>query len=209
MKKTWGGKRDGAGRKNVSKTVTHMKRERVHSHYPMHLTVRLRKSMPNLRQRRLQRALHKGILMSEKLGLRVIHYAMQTNHLHLIVEAKDNPGLARGMQSLIGRMGKIIRRYIGGKGSVFAGRYHLRVIKTASYMKNVLKYVLFNSARHLDVIEHIDSFSSADSFTKWRQLLGRKLTGFIAAQVATMTPRKAPDVFAPKTWLASVGWQTG
>jgi REP element-mobilizing transposase RayT len=39
-----------------------------------------------------------SIAASEKDGFRVVHFSIQSNHLHLIVEATDEQSLSRGMQ---------------------------------------------------------------------------------------------------------------
>jgi hypothetical protein len=150
------------------------------------------------------------------------------NHVHLIVEAKSQKDLANGMRSLGGRFGRILRKHAEsyrseksagikpksarkGSGAVFAGRYHIHVLKTPTEMRNALKYVLLNHAKHLKLIDHIDYFSSGPYFKKWKELLGSKASIMVIEQLETRRKANA-DAFIdsslslPQSWLARVGW---
>ncbi len=41
-----------------------------------------------------------------RIGFRVVHYSIQSNHLHLIVEADSRDDMVSGMRSLGGRLAK-------------------------------------------------------------------------------------------------------
>jgi hypothetical protein len=125
----------------------------------------------------------------------------------MIIEAADNNALARGMRSLAGRFGEAVRKLSGTKGKVFLGRYHLRVVKSPTQMKNSLQYVLLNQCKHSDMLEHMDPFSSARFFPHWRKLLGKKMNDVIEWELVTLsTALEAAGLSAPRSWLASVGW---
>jgi REP element-mobilizing transposase RayT len=210
--KNWGGKRAGSGRKNLSRTINHMKRGRVNFDFPFHVNQKLAPDLPNLRTAHFHRQLVTAIKAAHKFGLRVIHYSVLKNHIHLICEARNNADLGAGMRSLFGRISRIVRR-ISTKpidGSVFRGRYFLNVIRDPRHMRRTLEYVLFNKARHQKVIEHIDTFSSAAAFSSWKALLGRRLNGLIQEQIENLKPLKDPflklGVSPPKSWLAWNGW---
>jgi REP element-mobilizing transposase RayT len=49
---------------------------------------------------------------------RIVHFSVQTNHLHLLVEADDELALARGIQGLGIRLAKAINRRVGRSGRV-------------------------------------------------------------------------------------------
>jgi REP element-mobilizing transposase RayT len=212
----WGGKRLGAGRPNLSKEVNHLKRHEVSLKQPLHLTLRLKEKLPNLRNAILLREFQKSVKGAKKLGLYVIHFSIQSNHIHLFAEAQSNDTLSRGMQSLAGRFAKTIRFYAhkgssAKRGSVFKGRYHLHVLKTPSEVRNALEYVLLNFAKHLKVIEHIDRFSSGFAFTQWKKLLGKRYTALIKWSVERrQTTTKDNDwdeiLSLPRSWLAREGW---
>jgi REP element-mobilizing transposase RayT len=162
--KGWGGKRRGAGRKNLSKTVNHHKRERVDWKKPLHITHRLKENGPNLRTRGFHRQFRQAIGRIRGFGVHVLHYSILNNHLHMIVEARDNKALTKGMRSLFTSLAKKLNW-----GRIFDGRYHLRVITSPTQMKNTLKYVLLNAAQHAKLIDYIDEFSSGHHFPHWRK----------------------------------------
>src|SRR5437870_54785 len=125
-----GGKRRGAGRKRKSKDpcVPHTARERLSRHHPVHVTVRLREALPSLRQPALLHVLKMAFSRSNELvddhGLLIAHFAIESNHLHLLVEARDSCSLSRGMQGLLVRIARSLNRAWKRKGTVFADRYH-------------------------------------------------------------------------------------
>ncbi|MGZ3723349.1 MAG: hypothetical protein ACXVA9_10485 [Bdellovibrionales bacterium] len=203
--KGWGGKRRGAGRPNRTGQVSHAKRERVDFKKPLHITLKLKKGVANLRNRQTLMNFRNAVNSAKPFGLNVIHYSLQNDHVHLIVEAKDSASLGNGMKSLCCRVGKAVRKIAGGTGAVFMGRFHMHVLKTPTEMKRALEYVLLNTAKHMKHLEHIDEFSSGVAFAEWRKLIGRRLSGLIESQV-----RKAPSVFrelsAPQSWLCREGW---
>src|SRR5690349_8411469 len=104
-----GGKRKGAGRKNRSGTVNHMARAKVSARHPMHVTLRLMTGRPNLRRQLFLKVFAKAAEMAKEFGLRIIHFSILGNHIHLIVEADTNEKLSRGMQSLNIRLAKSLK----------------------------------------------------------------------------------------------------
>jgi REP element-mobilizing transposase RayT len=97
-KKKHGGARPGAGRKpsGLRAGVPHRRRERHHARHPVHVTLRAREGLPSLRgDRLLLEAMRSSIALSERPTFRVVHFSIQSNHLHLIVEADDELALSR------------------------------------------------------------------------------------------------------------------
>jgi REP element-mobilizing transposase RayT len=201
----WGGRRKGAGRKNVTGTVSHGKRARVDFKKPLHLTAKVKKNSINLRTRQIFNQLKKASSAASQFGLNAIHFALLSNHLHLIVEARDNEALERGMKSLNGRLGKFLAGIAGRR--VWNGRFHMHVLKSPTEMKNALKYVLLNFSKHERLIEHLDHFSSGRAFTRWRELLSGRLNGLLKMQnVETSIPLSDFGLSPPRSWLAREGW---
>lgn len=81
--------------------------------------MRVREGLPSLRSDKLMfSAIRSAIGLGHKSNFRVVHFSVQSNHLHLIVEAHDETALSRGMQSLGHRMAHAIHRAMGvGEGS--------------------------------------------------------------------------------------------
>jgi REP element-mobilizing transposase RayT len=116
---------------------------------PLHVTLRVRQHVWQLRSRRcfrvLERAFYRG---SDRFGGRVCHFSVQHNHIHLVVEATDARALARALQGLCIRMAKGLNRVMGRHGAVFADRYHARSLRTPTEVRNVIVYVLANRHKH-------------------------------------------------------------
>src|SRR5665213_2046977 len=201
--KTWGGKRKGAGRKNRSGLCSHLKREKIDIRKPIHITLTFNKV--NLRNRATLNAFRHAVSEAKRFCLYVVHYSIQIDHIHLIIEAKDNKSLTTGMKSLCGRFGKIIRAAMGGSGPVFKERFHIHVLKTPTEMKRALKYVLTNTAKHMKVIEHIDGFSTGLAFKEWRPLLGRSYSDIVDDVIKNFATTYS-ELSPPQSWLARVGW---
>jgi len=205
----WGGKRRGAGRPNESGTVNHMGREEVNFKKPLHLTLRLKDEVRiNLRSSEMLECFKECAEKAKTAGLRVIHFSVQSNHIHILAECRDNPTLSKGMKSLGCRLGKAIRQRCGGRGSVFKGRFHLHVLKTPREAKNGLGYVLLNQSKHQGLIPYNDRYSSAGYFYEWKKLLGRKVGPILSDW--RKRDRPLPSYLsAPKSWLAREGWMKG
>lgn len=76
-------------------------------------------------------------------AFRIIHFSLQDNHLHLIVEAVSDHAFRRGMRSFTINFARAINAVIGAHGRVWF-RYHSTVIKTKRYARNCIAYVLGN-----------------------------------------------------------------
>jgi REP element-mobilizing transposase RayT len=149
--RSWGGQRAGAGRPpNGSRSgVSHLRRPALSRHHPVHVTLRSVAGIPSLRGGphfgKLRAALARG---QQRFGFRLVHFSVQSNHLHLIAEARDERALSRGMQGLSVRLARAVNRTFGRRGRVFADRYHARALKTPRAVHFALRYVLLNARKH-------------------------------------------------------------
>lgn len=136
-----GGARPGAGRKRLrSKGIAHREREGVSSRVPLHINFKYR---VRIRYKVCLRLLKRAIENARGHGLRVRHFSLQHNHVHLIVEADNNLILETGMRSLTVTFAKGLKM-----GKVQLDRYHLHVLKNLRETRNAIMYVLFNKQRH-------------------------------------------------------------
>jgi hypothetical protein len=132
-----------------------------------------------------------------------VEYSLQGQHLHLVCEADDRRALARGMQGLNVRLAKRLNRHLGRSGTLLAERYHSRVLKTPTEVKNVIAYVLCNSRKHAAErgvpLERgwIDPFSSGPQFGGWCDLVNPP-----AAYA-----REPCSTALPRSWLLRIGWK--
>ena len=193
--RSWGGARRGAGRKAVGSRsrVSHRARPSMSGREPVHVTVRLRTGLPNLRSDANRVATTRAIRAGrERLGFRLTQYSLQSNHIHLIAEAEDRRALSRGMQGLLVRVSKSLNRLWRRRGSVFADRFHARLLSTPREVRSALVYVLHNARRHGLRILGIDPCSSGPWFDGWKSR--------IPATFAS------PTALA-RTWLLLEGWR--
>jgi REP element-mobilizing transposase RayT len=197
FKNTWGGPRKNAGRRaSEDSGVSHLRRDELASRYPVHVTVRLKPGLPNLRRfPTLKELIECFAAGRHRFGFRLNHYSVQSNHLHLIVEAEDRKSLSRGIQGLLIRIAKTLNRLWRRKGSIFADRYHDRILKTPRQVRNALAYVLCNAARHRTYAGRPDFYSSGTWFDGWKE----KLEAWL--EVATR------PVVPARTWLQKKGWR--
>ena len=117
FKKTWGGRRKGAGAKRKPGSgVSHLEREDPKGR-PVHVTVKLRRGLPRLRNKKAYRLLRDAFVKGcDRFGFRLCQYSVQNNHLHLIVEGEDRVAISRGMQGLLIRIAKGLNRIWGRRG---------------------------------------------------------------------------------------------
>jgi len=98
--RTWGGHRAGAGRKTTAGRrtgVPHLRRAPHEARYPAHATLRMRSGLPSLRGARIFAAVRRALSAASHERFRVLHFSVQTDHLHLLVEADGTTALSRGL----------------------------------------------------------------------------------------------------------------
>ena len=67
-----------------------------------------------------------------------MHYSIQGNHLHLIVEIDDAAMLSRAINGLAVRLARALNHLAERKGKVFVDRYHAHVLKTPREVRNAV-----------------------------------------------------------------------
>ena len=187
-----GRRRPGAGRprKHAREDqygyVRHRPRPIHKARHPLHVTLRAGRSW--LRNGYVLAVLHDTLTHTIERNrlLQVIHFSLQRNHLHLIVESRDRDTLSRGMQGLASILARRINRIQGQQGALWAERYHARELRTPTEVRNAMKYVLDNHRHHRIATHCIDEYSSA----------------------AWLDREDAPDspVRPGRTWLIRIGW---
>ena len=203
-----GGRRPGAGRKpGPNPRIRHRSRERFTALLPCHVTLRVRSEVPSLRTARLvseiERSFAKGC---EREDFRIVHYSIQGNHAHVIVEAANRDALGRGMKAIGSRLARAVNRVFQSRGAVLADRYHVHVLRTPREVRNALAYVLLNARKHaakasraLSRAFAIDPASSGRWFEGWRRPV---------CEAGPAPPARKP-VATPRSWLLAIGWKRG
>ncbi len=200
--RTWGGKREGAGRKRTRPgrpCVAHRERPPHRSANLAHVTLRARVGLPPLRDRGIfqqMRAAIRGANRSPAVGdaFRVVEFSIQNDHAHFIVEAHDKDVLSRGLRGLAIRLARAVNRALRVSGPVWGDRYHARELSTPRAVRNAIVYVLMNAKKHgMRTPSGIDAFSSAPWF------------GGFSERIAL--PEEPCPVRVSRTWLGGTGWR--
>ena len=150
----WGGKRKGAGRKPVGEKarLRHATRPVLKKRFPVHVTWRMKEDVRWLRKPRVFGALARAFWGgSNRFGFRLIHYSVQGNHMHLLVEAEDEKSLARGMNGLGVRVARGLNKALGRHGKVLDERYHGHILRTPTEVRRARAYLTGNAERHRGV----------------------------------------------------------
>ena len=191
---SWGGRRTGAGRPPVPgrPKMGHDRRARHDARHPVLLTLRAAPTVPSLRSIALFSAIRESIALAKDGMLRVVHFSVQQDHLHAIVEADSHLHLTSGIRGLVIRIALAVKR-AAGVGKIWGDRYHARALATPREVRNAIVYVLLNFRKHLRAAPGIDPRSSGPWFDGW-------------AQPPPADPRPCPTS-TPRTWLAAVGWR--
>ena len=154
-------------------------------HIPVHVTWRVEEGIESLRRvpsfRAMARAFQVG---KDRFGFRLVHYSVQGNHLHLIVEAEDRTSLSRGMQGLGIRLAKALNRVMQRSGSVFADRFHAHYLRSKREVARAIAYVLGN----------------------WFLHAGRENGPWDVDQLSSVA--EPGTTVQPQSWLLRFGWVT-
>ena len=212
-------RRERGGRpKGPRPLVRHQSRQLFLESEPCHITLRVRPGLRSLRDEDVACEVEAAIRRGHDRGsFRLVHYSIQDDHAHLIVEAKDRKTLGRGMKSLASLFAFAVNRALGRTGRVLADRYHLRILTCPRQVRNALAYVLLNARRHaakgiakirraglkvplLTSTGALDRASSARWFPGWRRDVPVR-------RPPPYTPGTQPAVAAPRTWSLIEGWR--
>lgn len=191
----WGGRRAGAGRKAAPHAnVAHHRRPLHAARHPVHVTWRAVSGLASLRGIEVLPELVASIAKASSEAFRVVHFSIQDDHLHLVVEASDRSALRLGLQGLGVRLARATNRVLRRSGRVLGDRYHARALRTPREVKHALAYVLQNFKKHQRFAATLlDPCSSAVWFDGFRE--------------RAPLPLAAAPVRAPHTWLCRVGWR--
>src|SRR5262249_26797849 len=130
---------------------------------------------------------------SRRTSFRITHFSIQSNHVHLIVEAGGKLTLSRGLRGLGIWIARRVNLAAATHGRVIADRYHFRTLTTPRSVRNAIVHVLQNHLHHRRSRYIVDECSSARWFGGWAEPL---------------PPADKPSPVAePRTWLGRTGWR--
>ena len=172
----------------------------------MLVTLRVLDDVPGLRCAEFVREFRKTLRGgARRPGFRVVHYSIQDDHAHFVVEAQGKVCLANGMKSLGARFARCVNRVFERVGRVLVDRFHHVVKRTPTEVRRALAYVLLNVRKHFwqrrgrrpPVV--LDGASSGLWFDGWK---GR------APPVGRYADRgRAVEVAPARSWLLTKGWR--
>lgn len=197
-----GGYRHRAGRKRKPEDERrgHGLRPELAARFPVHVTLKVRPDVANLRRGHLFAALRACFAEGkDRFGFRLTDFTVQGHHLHLICEAEHKTALSRGLQGLEIRIARRLNRKLGRTGALFAERYHERILRTPTEIRRALVYVYQNSRKHTGAMDRdwVDPCTSAPWFTGWRWPI----------RDMRLQREGTPPVVRPRTWLLAEGWK--
>jgi REP element-mobilizing transposase RayT len=126
----------------------------------MHLTIKVEKRKAGLKNKSILKVLKRAILKGRSSGLRIIHFTLEYDHVHLLVESDCKIKLGRGMMRFGVTLAKGINKFQKGSGQVYKHRYHQRFINSGRDLKNVLNYIFKNGLKHKTASTLVNPFNS-------------------------------------------------
>jgi len=173
--------------------MPHDTRAKIDPRYPLQVTIRAAPGLPSFRSARVFEALRRAIARASLDRFRVIHFSIQQDHGHFIVEGDEARRARGGMHGLAIRIALAVNRVLGRKGPVVGDRYHVRPLRTPREMRTSMVYVLLNFRKHLRAPSGVDPRSSGPHFAGWQ----RRPTN----------PDGSAVTAEPTTWMAAIGWR--
>jgi REP element-mobilizing transposase RayT len=171
------------------------------------VSVRVREGLPTLRSQSMFGCVLAQVRAAKQRFLRIVHFSVQSNHIHLLVEADNRALLTRGMKGFAVRVARGVNRLLGCRGSVWADRCHVHTLRTPREVRNALVYVISNWVKH-GGWAGIDPCSSARYLDGLggETLLGARARASPAEGVVPASDPNLP-VVRSETWLLRAGWK--
>jgi len=146
---------------------------------------------------------------------RILQFSVQSDHLHLIVEAADKRALSSGVRGVAIRVARYVNDLLSRRGPLWADRWHGRALRTPREVRNAFVYVLANFRKHTRKARAsgIDPFSSGawfDGWRGWRPASGVAppwAGGANGLRQSAAAHSTEPPVGVSRTWLAHTGWR--
>jgi REP element-mobilizing transposase RayT len=199
--RTWGGARCGAGRPRNRGGLPHEPRPEIRPYQPVHVTLKMAEHVWNLRSERSYAVIHRSIEAARRRAdVRIVHFTIEGNHLHLIAESSGTWALGNTIRALSIRLARGLNRMMGRSGPVFADRYHAHVLRTPAEVRHAVRYVVGNHASHQARRGRSMRESWVDPFSSATAKVPRAAQGVLFAESVTA---------APQTWLLRAAGRDG
>ena len=180
--------------------MAHRARPEHKGRHPVHVTLRARGRLPSLREQVLFFEVRRCVSKASRQWFRVVHFSVQCDHVHLVVEADDKRSLWRGTTGLEVRIARRLNALLAKKGRFWGDRYHARALRSPREVRHGLVYVLMNWKKHAPKARGFDPCSSAWWFDGWTKPPPSRPPGWTDPD---------PPVARSRVWLARSGWARG
>jgi REP element-mobilizing transposase RayT len=206
----WGGRRTGAGRKPGPRPPTpHRARPEHRAMHPVHVT--MRSALCSLRTQFVFPTVRNAIAAAnrrDEAAFRIVHFSVQADHVHLLVEAANKRALSGGMRGLAVRVARGVNALVSRRGRFWADRWHGRALTSPRATRHALRYVIANYRKHHpSACAGVDPFSSGPYFTGFREYPRQMPIRMSARVVPRALAPPEPPVVRPSTWLLRAGWR--
>jgi REP element-mobilizing transposase RayT len=148
-----------AGRPAIhDKGIRHCTRAEINRPSPLHLTIKLNRA--HIQNKTILKHLKYAISRARLQGLKIIHFSLEHDHVHLYAETTSNIILTKSMKALGVSFSKRLNKFFKTKGRIYKTRFHLRILRSASEVKNVIYYILKNGVKHKRASSYVDPYNS-------------------------------------------------
>ena len=174
-----GGRRENAGRPRGAKSnVPHRARPEHKARHPVHLTLRFARGLPSLRRQSLFLAVRRALSAASSRAFRLVHFSVQRDHIHLIVEAHDRPTLLLSSSRALDSRGTRGQRSSrppreGTRRSLPCPTTHHAARSTFGPRLRVAELAQAQRSGAPSPIPAVDPCSSAFWFTGWKHVTTR------------------------------------
>jgi putative transposase len=132
----------------------------------------LRARLAPLRSQHLFPPIRRALLRSARRDpdrFRLLHFSVQHDHVHPLVEASDKRALSRGVRGVAIRIARYVNDRLSRRGSLWGDRWFGRALTSPREVRNALVYVLANHRKHARRAPQlgIDPYSSGAWFDGW------------------------------------------
>ena len=110
----------------------------------MLVTLRLREGLPSLRSAAFVKEWERSLAVAAERdpACGVVHWALEDERAHLIVEAGGRQALSDGMRSIAPRFGRAVNRVFRQSGPACDGRFMHRVLRSPAEVREALDLLL-------------------------------------------------------------------
>ncbi len=140
--------------------IRHTKRITFHRTQAFHLTIKINKENSGLKTNEIAKKIKSSFKKLYENSVNLIHFTIEYDHIHLLVEAKNHICLGKSMQSFGISITKKLNFHRRKIGQVYKHRYHQRILKTKTEIKNVINYIFQNGKKHGTNLSKFSQFNS-------------------------------------------------